>query len=80
MATATAIAVPLSTLVPRKATFASSMGDLPGGPLSVSNFSTGNDSPVNEPWMTNRSLAETIRMSAGIMSPAASLTTSPGTS
>ena len=52
----------------------------PAIPCPTSNFSTGNDSPVREPWMTNRSLAETIRTSAGIMSPAASFTTSPGTS
>ena len=72
------VAEPLSTLVPRKAMLSSSKGDVAGEPLSTSNFSTGNDSPVSEPWMTNRSLAETIRTSAGIMSPAASFTTSPG--
>ena len=33
------------------------MGDLSGAPVSTSNFSTGNDSPVSEPWITKRSLA-----------------------
>ena len=80
VATTRASAEPLSTLVPRKAMSVSSIGDRPGGPRSVSNFSIGSDSPVSEPWITNRSLAETTRTSAGIMSPAASLTTSPGTS
>ncbi len=42
-------------------------------------FSTGKLSPVSEPWLTNRSLAWTSRTSPGIMSPAASWTTSPGT-
>ena len=49
------------------------------GRVSTSNFSTGKDSPVSELCMTNRSFAPTIRTSAGIMSPAASLTMSPGT-
>jgi len=80
VATTTAVAAPLSTLVPKNARLASSMGDLSGGPVSTSNFSTGNDSPLSEPWMTKRSLAATIRTSAGIMSPAASFTMSPGTS
>jgi len=55
------------------------LGDLSDGLGSISNFSTGNDSPVSEPSMMKKSLAATIRTSAGIMSPAASFTTSPGT-
>ena len=47
---------------------------------AASVFSTGMDSPVSVAWMTNRSLAERSRTSPGIMSPAESLTTSPGTS
>src|SRR5450432_1132799 len=42
-------------------------------------FSTGKLSPVSDPWLTNRSLAWRMRTSPGIMSPAASWTTSPGT-
>ena len=58
----------------------SSMGAVVAAFLSTSNFSTGKLSPVSEPWITNRSFAATMRTSAGIMSPAASSTTSPGTS
>ena len=43
-------------------------------------FSSGMASPVSEDWLTNRSLAEISRMSAGIMSPADKSTMSPGTS
>ena len=43
-------------------------------------FSTGSDSPVIADWLTNRSFAASRRRSAGIMSPAASRSTSPGTS
>ena len=58
----------------------SSMGAAVLAFFSTSNFSTGKLSPVSEPWITNRSFATTMRTSPGIMSPAASLTTSPGTS
>ena len=47
--------------------------------FSAANFSTGNDSPVRLAWMRNRSLHDSNRTSAGIMSPAESSTTSPGT-
>jgi hypothetical protein len=43
-------------------------------------FSTGSDSPVSVAWMMNKSLAAISRTSPGIMSPADSFTTSPGTS
>ena len=46
---------------------------------TVSLFSTGSDSPVRLDWLTNRSRAVNSRTSAGIMSPAATMTTSPGT-
>ena len=72
-------AEPLSTLVPRNAMLVSSIGAVVAAFFSTSNFSTGKLSPVSEPWMTNRSLAWTMRTSPGIMSPAASWTTSPGT-
>ena len=42
-------------------------------------FSTGSLSPVRPDWLTNRSLAERIRTSAGIMSPAERCTMSPTT-
>ena len=45
----------------------------------ASNFSTGRDSPVRLAWMMNRSLLESSRRSAGIMSPADMRTMSPGT-
>ena len=57
-----------------------SMGAVVAAFLSTSNFSTGKLSPVSELWVTNRSFAATMRTSAGIMSPAASSTMSPGTS
>ena len=80
MATTTAVAEPLSTLVPRNAMLVSSMGAVVAAFFSTSNFSTGKLSPVSEPWVTNKSLASMMRTSPGIMSPAASFTTSPGTS
>ena len=57
-----------------------SMGAVVAAFFSTSNFSTGKLSPVSELCVTNRSFAATMRTSAGIMSPAASSTTSPGTS
>ena len=48
-------------------------------PFISGNFSTGSDSPVSDAWLTNRSFDSMMRMSAGIMSPAARQTTSPGT-
>ncbi len=42
-------------------------------------FSTGKDSPVNADWLTNKSLADITRASAGVMSPAERKITSPGT-
>ena len=47
---------------------------------SVANFSIESDSPVRLDWLTNKSFDSTMRTSAGIMSPADSITTSPGTS
>ena len=58
----------------------SSIGTVVPAFVSTSNFSTGKLSPVSELWITNRSFATSMRTSAGIMSPAASVTTSPGTS
>ena len=46
----------------------------------IADFSTGIASPVSAASFKNRSLAASTRRSAGIMSPAESLTTSPGTS
>ena len=78
--TTTPVAEPLTTFVPMNAMLSSSNGLLVGGPRCSENFSTGSDSPVIADWLTNRSLADSSRMSAGIMSPADSSTTSPGTS
>ena len=77
--TTAAAAVPLSTFVPMKQTLLSSSGATPARVSGASNFSTGNDSPVRLAWLMNRSFAESTRTSAGIMSPAAKTTTSPGT-
>ena len=79
VATTAAVAVPLSTLVPRNARSARSIAERSADCVSATNFSTGNDSPVRELCITNRSLAVRIRTSAGTMSPAPSLTMSPGT-
>ena len=78
--TITAVAVPLSTLVPRKQVFVRSMVETLPRRSRASVFSTGMDSPVSVAWMTNKSFADRSRTSPGIMSPAQSLTTSPGTS
>ena len=52
----------------------------PSSPATTrSVFSTGSDSPVSAAWLINRSLASTIRASAGIMSPAIRRNMSPGT-
>ena len=50
----------------------SSSGVFPASGSAVSNFSTGNDSPVRLAWVKNKSLQDKMRRSAGIMSPAAS--------
>ena len=79
VASTTALAAPLSTLVPRKQRQRRSNGDAFGVASGRADFSTGMDSPVSAAWLTNRSFAERSRTSAGIMSPAASFTTSPRT-
>ncbi len=71
VATTTAEAEPLPTLVPRNATLVNSSGALVAALFSAANFSTGKLSPVSDPWITKRSLASTTRTSPGIMSPAA---------
>ncbi len=80
MAITIACAVPLTTVVPIKHRVSHSSGLLCCGSRLWATFSTGRDSPVSEAWATNRSRAWRIRKSAGIMSPAASFTRSPGTS
>ena len=75
----TAVAEPLSTLVPRNAMVVRSMGAVVAAFLSTSNFSTGKLSPVSALCVTNRSSAATMRTSAGIMFPAANSRMSPGT-
>ena len=49
-------------------------------PCTSGNFSIGSDSPVSEAWLINKSFESIIRISAGIISPAARYTISPGTS
>src|SRR5665213_47065 len=78
--TTTAVAAPLSTLVPRKQRFVCSMDWTLVRESLASVFSTGNDSPVSVAWMMNKSFEVSSRTSPGIMSPAESFTTSPGTS
>ena len=80
MASVTASAEPDTTLVPISRMLSSSGAVAAASLRGCSNFSTGSDSPVIEAWPTNRSLAESTRRSAGIMSPADSASTSPGTS
>ena len=41
-------------------------------------FSSGRDSPVNEDWLRKKSFADRMRMSAGMIEPAASTMISPG--
>ena len=74
----TARAEPLRTLVPMKQALGDSSGVLPAAGNSAV-FSTGMDSPVSADCVTKKSLADKIRISAGIRLPAASTTTSPGT-
>ena len=75
-ATATALALPLTTLLPIKARSGTSVSDaVPRKGRAC--FSTGSLSPVMADWLTNRSLAESMRTSAGTMSPAESQTISP---
>jgi hypothetical protein len=50
--TTAAVAVPLSTLVPMKHMFLSSVGELSSLVSGSWNFSTGSDSPVRLPWLT----------------------------
>ncbi|KAG1434404.1 hypothetical protein G6F57_021599 [Rhizopus arrhizus] len=79
VATTSALPEPLTTLVPMKAMFSSS-SELPVSTRWTACFSTGSDSPVRAACAMKRSLAFRMRQSAGIMSPAESSTTSPGTS
>ena len=62
----TALALPLMTLLPIKARLLMSESD-PESELSVDCFSTGSLSPVRADWLTKRSLAASMRKSAGIM-------------
>jgi hypothetical protein len=75
----TATPLPLSTWVPMNKRLSISMA-CAADSRARANFSTGSDSPVKAAWLRNKSLALTTRMSAGMRSPAASWTSSPGTS
>ena len=74
-----AFALPLTTLLPKKARLAVSVKASRWGRASPS-FSTASLSPVRADWLTNKSLAPRMRRSAGIMSPAERCTRSPTTS
>ena len=74
----TAVAVPLTTEGPEKdiiLCFSKRSFGIHGPAF----FSTGNGSPVRADWLTKRSREESRRASAGTISPAASVTMSPGT-
>ncbi|AIV03510.1 hypothetical protein MGM1_1230 [Candidatus Malacoplasma girerdii] len=76
--TTTPIAVPEETEVPIKQRLLQSNALFVFSLIGVANFSTGSLSPVNDDWVMNKSLADKILISAGIMSPAANLIISPG--
>ena len=76
--TTTANPRPETTWLPIKQILGSSKTDLAS--LLLATFSTGMASPVKEDWLTNKSFVLNRRRSAGIRSPAESLTRSPGTS
>src|SRR5206468_2729399 len=78
-ATTSAVAVPLTTDVPRKTTLRASAGCRGAISMSAASFSAGIDSPVSAACWTWRSRASRRRASAGTRSPAASRTMSPGT-
>ena len=75
-------AVPLRTLVPIKTQLvraAKPAVAATSSALCATFFSTGKVSPVSTAWLTKKSLATSKTPSAGIRLPAASSTTSPGT-
>ena len=74
----TPIAVPEDTEVPIKHKFEHSRADVTLLAINVLSFSTGSDSPVSDDWVINKSFADIILISAGIISPAAKLIISPG--
>ena len=92
VATTTACALPLVTLVPIRqilpisSRLLSLFGSgslshpLPDTLARTSYFSTGSDSPLSIDWLTNRSRDSSRRTSAGTRSPAARKMMSPGTS
>jgi hypothetical protein len=78
VASATAMAVPLTTEVPRK-TNAGSSGPIATASGAPACLSTGSDSPVSIACWTERSRASSRRASAGTRSPADRRIKSPGT-
>ncbi len=77
--TTTAVAVPLTTEVPRKASSCHSDNPTEAEATGVAVFSAGKDSPVSVDSSTKKSLAAMMRTSAGMRSPAERYTISPGT-
>ena len=78
VATTTAVALPEMTFVPMKARSLQSVR-FSKSSTGSGVFSMGSLSPVRDDWATKRSFASSTRTSAGIMSPADSLTMSPTT-
>ncbi len=72
------LAVPLTTLDPRKRQFVRRPSGVSGG-RAPADFSTGKVSPVRVASATNRSVSSRTRPSPGMMSPAFRSTTSPRT-
>jgi hypothetical protein len=80
VSTTTPQPTPLTTALPMKQMFGRSNGVSAIPAWAPAIFSSGIASPVSVDWLMNRSFAEINLRSAGIMSPADSNTTSPGTS
>ena len=78
VSTTTAVAVPLTTCVPRYTAFMRCASGASGA-LVPACFSAGYDSPVSAAWSTKRSFASSSRASPGMFAPAARWTMSPGT-
>ena len=79
VASTSACPVPLWTLLPMRQPLGHSWAECEVSIVGSGMRSTGMDSPVRADWERKKSLAWIMRQSAGMMEPAASTTTSPGT-
>ncbi len=75
-AATTPTALPLTTVLPIRTALGFSVMDC-GTISSLKFFSTGSLSPVKADWLRNKSFADTMRRSAGTISPALRCTRSP---